>query len=83
MFTPIKLFHSNLIIESKAKNFTMRIETERCSTLVGSGLTFTLSTGLERVAKDKHSSLLQKFVNYGRKKLGYGANVIQLFFLRP
>jgi hypothetical protein len=25
-------------------------------------------TSLERLARDKHSSLLQKFVNYGRKK---------------
>jgi hypothetical protein len=28
---------------------------------------FAGKAGLERLAKDKHSSSLQKFVNYGRK----------------
>ncbi len=35
-------------------------------TCVGSGLT---KAKLEKLASDKHSSLLQKFVTYGRKKL--------------
>jgi hypothetical protein len=37
---------------------------------------------LERLAMDKHSSLLQKFVNYRQKSfvtLGPVANVIKLF----
>jgi hypothetical protein len=36
---------------------------ERCS-----GLTCKHYTRLERLARDKHSSLLRKSVNYGRKK---------------
>jgi hypothetical protein len=41
---------------------------ERCFTWVGSGLTRKYWTRLERLAKDKHSSLLQKSINYGCKK---------------
>jgi hypothetical protein len=37
-------------------------------TLVGSGLIHKHWTRLERLASDKCSSLLQKVVNYGRKK---------------
>jgi hypothetical protein len=33
------------------------------------GLTHKLETTLETLAKDKHSSLLRKFVKCGRKKL--------------
>ena len=32
------------------------------------GLTHTHYTRLERLRRDKHSCLLRKFVNYGRKK---------------
>ncbi len=32
------------------------------------GKTHKHKTRMERLAKDKHSSLLQKFVTYGRKK---------------
>ncbi len=40
----------------------------RCSTLgQAPGLTHKHQTRLERLAKDKHSSLLRKSVNYGRK----------------
>ncbi len=43
--------------------------TFRCSTLgQASGLTNKHQTRLERLARDKHSSLSRKFVNYGRKK---------------
>ncbi len=41
------------------------------------------NTKLRRLKRDKHSSLLQKFVNYGRKKfcdVGPGVNVIKLLF---
>jgi len=40
---------------------------ERCSTWVGSGLTCKHWTKLERLARDKHSSLLCKLANFGRK----------------
>ncbi len=41
----------------------------KCST-IGSALSINLkySTTLGRTAKDKHSSILRKFVNCGRKK---------------
>jgi hypothetical protein len=42
---------------------------ERCFTWVGFGLSCKHETRLEKLAKDKHSNLLQKFVNYGRKKV--------------
>ena len=35
--------------------------------------------GLEELAKDKHSSLLRKFVNYGRKKF-YNTGPLSLRF---
>ncbi len=41
---------------------------ERSFTLVDSGLTWTHFTRLERLARVKHSSLSQTFVNYGLKK---------------
>jgi hypothetical protein len=39
-----------------------------CFTQVGSGLTHKHLTRLERLTKNKHSSLLRKSVNYGCKK---------------
>jgi hypothetical protein len=39
-----------------------------CFTQVGSGLTRNYWTRLERLARDKHASLLRKSVNYVRKK---------------
>ncbi len=38
-------------------------------TCVGSGLSRKNYTYLDRVARVKHSSLLQNFVNYGQKKV--------------
>jgi hypothetical protein len=40
----------------------------RCFNWVGSSLTHKHLTRLEKLARDKHSSLLLKFVNYRRKK---------------
>ncbi len=37
-------------------------------TRVGSGLTRKHSTRLKKIASNKHSSLFQKFINYGGKK---------------
>ncbi len=51
-------------------------------TWVGSGLTGKNYTNMEMLARDKHSSLLRTFVNYGCKSfitLGPGPNVIKLF----
>jgi hypothetical protein len=48
---------------SKVKSFTKRGETE-----IVSGLTHKHWTRLEKIASDKHSSLLRTFVNYEFKK---------------
>ncbi len=39
-----------------------------CSIWVGSSLACKYYTKLESIAKGKHSSLLETFANYGRKK---------------
>jgi hypothetical protein len=42
----------------------------RCSTLgQAPGLTYKYYTGLERPAKDKHSTLLRLFLNYGYRNV--------------
>jgi hypothetical protein len=51
---------------------------QRDSTWAGFGLTKKHKTGLERLSRDHHSSLLQALVNYDPKKLysiGKGVNV--------
>ncbi len=59
----------------------------RCSTLgYAPGLTRKHLTRLGRLARDKHSSLLQKSVNFGRKKFfvhAIGANVKKHFTNGP
>ncbi len=55
--------------------------TERCSTDTGSVLTCKQQTRLQKLAVDKHSSLLRKFVNDGHKSFvtfGPGACIIKL-----
>ncbi len=57
---------------------------ERCSNRVGSFFTNKHQTRLERLARDKHSILLQTFVNYVRKSFitsAHGFKYITLFFL--
>jgi hypothetical protein len=51
----------------KARSLPYSGASKRYFTLVGSGLTHKHLTWLERLAKDKRSSLLQKIVNYGCK----------------
>jgi hypothetical protein len=50
---------------------------------LGSLQPYSEMTRLEKLARDKHSSLLQKFINYGEKgfiTLGSGgANIMKLF----
>ncbi len=53
-----------------------------CFTQVGSGLTHKKCTRLERLAREKHSSLLQKSVNYGCKSFiaqASGGDLIRKF----
>jgi len=52
----------------EARSLPYRGAPERCFTWIGSGHTCKHWTWLERLARDKHSSLLRKYVNYGSKK---------------
>ncbi len=63
---PGKLFQPSLMFAGKAGAYTSEVPF-RCSTLGWApGFTHKHQTRLERLAKDKHSSLLRKSVNYGR-----------------
>ncbi len=55
-------------IVGEARSLPQSGATERWFTWVGSGLTCNHYTRMDRLARDKHSSLLRKFVNYGQKK---------------
>ncbi len=55
------------------------VSPERGFTWVGSGLTNKHQTRLEKLARNNHVSLLQKFINYSRKNfynIGLNCNVI-------
>jgi hypothetical protein len=64
------LFQSNLIFAGKARSLPLSEAPERYFTQICSGLTYKHYTRLEEFARDKHSSLLEKFVNYSCKTLG-------------
>ncbi len=68
VFVPGKLLQPSLMFPGKTRDLPQSRATERCFTWVGSGLTQKHYTRLERLARDKHSSLLRKSVTYGRKK---------------
>ncbi len=75
-----KSIQSVLIFVGKARAYLSK-SSFRFST---PGLTFKHYTRLERLVRDKHTSLLRTFVNYGRKFFitwtpGAGAIVIKLF----
>ncbi len=66
---PWKAFsYPSLMFASKAKSLSLSGAPFRCFTWVGSGLICKHQTRLERLARDKRSNLLRKFVTYGRKK---------------
>jgi hypothetical protein len=80
VFVPCKPFKPSLMFVGKATGLPESGAPERCFAWVGSGLTNKHYTGLERLAKDKRSSLLRKFVNYGCKKFystGPGSSLVQ------
>jgi hypothetical protein len=61
------------------------VSSERDFTQVGSGLANKHLTWLEKLARDKHSSLLQKLVNYDRKSfitLGPGC-ILKVTEIKP
>jgi hypothetical protein len=68
VFVHGKPFQRSLMIAGKARVYPSEAPC-RCSTKEKApGLTHKHVTRLERLTRDKHSSLLRKFVNYGRNK---------------
>ncbi len=67
-FCPWQAFQLSLMFVVKARSLPQSGSSERSITRVGSGLTGKHQTRLENLARDKHSSLLRNFINYGRKK---------------
>ncbi len=55
-------------IWGKARSLPLSEAPEMSFTWVGSGRTHKYLTKLEMLVKDKYSTLLRTFVNYGRKK---------------
>ncbi len=53
-----------------------------CYPHVGSGLAHKYLTRLEKLTRGKHFSLLQKFVNYGRKKFYYIGLSMTIFSIK-
>ncbi len=82
MFVSDKPFQSNLIFVGEAKSLPLRGAPKRCFTWIGYGLTHKRWTRLERLARDKHSSLSQKNVNCGHKKFyNTGPGMFRNFYL--
>jgi hypothetical protein len=65
---PGRSFQPSLMVADKARSQPMGGVPERCSTVIGFGLTCKHLTMLEKLAEDKKSRLLHIFVNYGRIK---------------
>jgi hypothetical protein len=61
-------FQPSLIFVGKARRVPYSGVPERCLTWVGLSLTCKYYIRLERSARDKHTSLLRSFINYGCKK---------------
>jgi hypothetical protein len=68
VFVSGKYCQPSLMFVGKDRSLPYCGASERCFIHLGSGLTSKHWARLERLARDKHSSLLQKTVNYGRKK---------------
>ncbi len=66
---PGKPFQPRLTFVGEARSLPLRGAPEISFTWVRSSLICKHQTRLERLARDKHSSLLQKSVNYGQKSL--------------
>jgi hypothetical protein len=60
-------FQPSLMLVGKARSLPQNGAPERCFTQIGSGLTRKYYTRLERLAMDKHTSLLRNSVNYDRE----------------
>ncbi len=79
-----KLFQPGLMFVGKSRGLPISRVSERWLSRVGSGLISKHLTRLERIARNKHSSFLGKFVNYVRKKFNnIGPWPIRVPDLRP
>ncbi len=82
----LQAFPPSLKFVGKARSLPQSEASESFFTWVCSGLTSKHQTMLERLARDKRNSLLQKFVIYGRKKFylahSWNLEYVQLFFCR-
>ncbi len=63
MLVPGKLIQPGLMFEGKARSLPKSETPTRQAQALPTKLVILI-----RLARDKHSSLLQKFINYGRKK---------------
>ncbi len=68
MFVPGKLFQSTLTFVGKAGAYPRVEHLKGASLRLAPDLSHKHLTRLEKLARDKHSSLIRKFVNYGWKK---------------
>ncbi len=68
MFVSVRPLQPSLIFVGKTRSLPKRCTFHLLHSRVGSSLTCTHYTKPQRLAVDKRSSLLRKFVNYGRKK---------------
>jgi hypothetical protein len=68
MYASSKPFQPSLLFVDKARSLPYIETHEGCFTWVGSCLTCKHFNILERLSRDEHSCLLQKFVTYDRKK---------------
>ncbi len=80
MCVPGKLFQPKLMFEGKARSLTEHLKVLHLGRLWP---IFKHQTTLEKLAMGKHSSLLPKFVNYGRKKLYNIGSRAKALFTRP
>jgi hypothetical protein len=81
VYFPGKPFQPGLIFVGKARSLPYIGASERLFNRIGSCFTNKHWTRLERLNRSKYSSLLLKFVTYGRKKfynIGPGSNVIKM-----
>ncbi len=67
MFVPDKLFKPSQLFVGEARNIPLSGTPERCFSQLGFGLTCKHLTRLEKLVRDKHSSLLWKSVHYRQK----------------
>ncbi len=78
VFTPIRPFKLTVMLVGKVMGLPLREAPYRFSTWVGSSINHTYYTTLEKLARHKHTSFLQTFVTYHRKKFYNIGHLIKL-----